>query len=63
MVDSRTVLDSPGANQLIGRRRHALPLSGQGYDRVQCAFMDTPETEAIVEYIAQQESTGSPTNS
>ena len=27
--------------------------------RVQCAFMDTPETEAIVEYIAQQESTGS----
>jgi ftsK/spoIIIE family cell division protein len=33
----------------------------QGKDmiRVQCAFMDTPETEAIVEYIAQQESTGS----
>ena len=58
MVDSRTVLDSPGANQLIGRG-DMLFYQGKDMIRVQCAFMDTPETEAIVEYIAQQESTGS----
>ena len=53
MVDSRTVLDSPGANQLIGRG-DMLFYQGKDMIRVQCAFMDTPETEAIVEYIAQQ---------
>lgn len=58
MVDSRTVLDSPGANQLIGRG-DMLFYQGKDMIRVQCAFMDTPETEAIVEYIARQESTGS----
>ena len=57
MVDSRTVLDSPGANQLIGRG-DMLFYQGKDMIRVQCAFMDTPETEAIVEYIARQESTG-----
>lgn len=58
MVDSRTVLDSPGANQLIGRG-DMLFYQGKDMIRVQCAFMDTPETEAIVEYIARQENTGS----
>ena len=58
MVDSRTVLDSPGANQLIGRG-DMLFYQGKEMVRVQCAFMDTPETEAIVEHIARQESTGS----
>ena len=58
MVDSRTVLDSPGANQLIGRG-DMLFYQGKEMVRVQCAFMDTPETEAIVSHIAHQESTGS----
>lgn len=58
MVDSRTVLDSPGANQLIGRG-DMLFYQGKDMIRVQCAFMDSPETEAIVEHIARQESTGS----
>lgn len=42
MIDSRTILDSPGANQLIGRGDL---LFSQGNDmiRVQCAFVDTPE--------------------
>jgi S-DNA-T family DNA segregation ATPase FtsK/SpoIIIE len=53
MVDSRTILDTPGANQLIGRGDM---LFSQGGDliRVQCAFVDTPEVENIVKYIAQQ---------
>jgi len=58
MVDSRTVLDSPGANQLIGRG-DMLFYQGKEMVRVQCAFMDSPETEAIVSHIAHQESTGS----
>lgn len=55
MVDSRTILDTPGANQLIGRGDM---LFSQGGDliRVQCAFVDTPEVEKIVKYIAQQTS-------
>jgi S-DNA-T family DNA segregation ATPase FtsK/SpoIIIE len=53
MVDSRTILDTPGANQLIGRGDM---LFSQGGDliRVQCAFVDTPEVENIVKYIGQQ---------
>ena len=55
MVDSRTILDTPGANQLIGRGDM---LFSQGGDliRVQCAFVDTPEVEKIVKYIGQQTS-------
>lgn len=55
MVDSRTILDTPGANQLIGRGDM---LFSQGGDlvRVQCAFVDTPEVENIVKYISQQQS-------
>ncbi len=53
MVDSRTILDTPGANQLIGRGDM---LFSQGGDliRVQCAFVDTPEVENIVKYIGKQ---------
>ena len=53
MIDSRTILDSPGANQLIGRGDM---LVSQGGDlvRVQCAFVDTPEVERIVDFIGSQ---------
>ena len=53
MIDSRTILDRPGANQLIGRG-DMLFLNGNDPVRVQCAFVDTPEVERINEYIAQQ---------
>ena len=53
MMDSRTILDRPGANQLIGRGDmfsfRADPI------RVQCAFVDTPEVEDITKYIARQQ--------
>ncbi len=54
MIDSRTILDSPGANQLVGRGDM---LFSQGNDliRVQCAFVDTPEVESIVNHIKQQQ--------
>ena len=53
MIDSRTILDCPGANQLIGRGDM---LFSQGSDliRVQCAFVDTPEVEEVCNYIGQQ---------
>lgn len=53
MVDSRTILDAPGANQLIGRG-DLLFSQGGNLQRVQCAFVDTPEVEQIVDYIASQ---------
>lgn len=53
MIDSRTILDSPGANQLIGRG-DLLFSQGSDMTRVQCAFVDTPEVEAIASYIGQQ---------
>lgn len=54
MIDSRTILDSPGANQLVGRGDM---LFSQGNDliRVQCAFVDTPEVENIVHHITEQQ--------
>lgn len=55
MIDSRTILDRPGANQLIGRG-DMLFLSGSEPVRVQCAFVDTPEVERIASYIARQQS-------
>ncbi len=54
MVDSRTILDRPGANQLIGRG-DMLFLQGADPVRVQCAFIDTPEVADITEYIARQQ--------
>lgn len=53
MVDSRTILDSPGANQLIGRGDLLFSQGGET-NRVQCAFVDTPEVEQIVNCIAAQ---------
>lgn len=54
MVDSRTILDRPGANQLIGRG-DMLFLQGADPVRVQCAFVDTPEVAEITKYIARQQ--------
>lgn len=54
MIDSRTILDAPGANQLIGRG-DMLYLQGSDMTRVQCAFVDTPEVEAVTDYISSQQ--------
>lgn len=53
MIDSRTILDQPGANQLVGRG-DMLILDGSNPVRVQCAFVDTPEVKRINEYIESQ---------
>lgn len=54
MMDSRTILDRPGAQQLIGKG-DMLYLQGNDPVRVQCAFVDTPEVEKISEYISKQQ--------
>ena len=54
MIDSRTILDRPGAQQLVGRG-DMLYLNGGEPVRVQCAFVDTPEVERINKYIADQQ--------
>ena len=53
MIDSRTILDTPGANQLIGKG-DMLIASGSEITRVQCAFIDTPEVENICSFIGGQ---------
>ncbi len=53
MIDSRTIIDMPGANQLIGRG-DMLVSTGSDLTRVQCAFIDTPEIERITEFIGNQ---------
>ncbi len=52
-VDSKTILDQSGANQLIGRGDMLLS-TGNDLVRLQCAFIDTPEVEAVTEYIGAQ---------
>jgi DNA segregation ATPase FtsK/SpoIIIE, S-DNA-T family len=52
-IDSRTILDSSGADQLIGRGDMLISL-GQDLIRVQCGFADTPEVEAICKFIGEQ---------
>jgi S-DNA-T family DNA segregation ATPase FtsK/SpoIIIE len=52
-IDSRTILDSGGADQLIGRG-DMLYTQGNDLTRIQCAFVDTPEVEKIAEYIGSQ---------
>ena len=52
-IDSRTILDSQGADQLIGRG-DMLYTQGNDLTRVQCAFVDTPEVEKITEFIGSQ---------
>ncbi len=58
-IDSKTILDRTGAQQLIGRG-DMLFLNGAEPVRVQCAFVDTPEVERINEFIADQQSYGEP---
>lgn len=53
MVDSRTILDCTGAQQLIGRGDMLFLANGE-MERVQCAFIDTPEVEALCEHIDSQ---------
>ena len=59
MMDSRIILDRPGANQLIGMG-DMLYLNGNEPTRVQCAFINTPEIIQINEYIAKQSGPTSP---
>jgi S-DNA-T family DNA segregation ATPase FtsK/SpoIIIE len=53
MIDSRTILDTPGANQLVGRG-DLLYYKGSDMIRVQCAFIDGPEVENIAAFIGKQ---------
>ena len=55
MIDSRTILDRGGAQQLVGKG-DMLILNGAEPVRVQCAFVDTPEVQAITRFIACQQS-------
>ncbi|CAA0181001.1 DNA translocase FtsK [Tenacibaculum maritimum] len=52
-IDSRTILDAPGADQLIGRG-DMLYSGGNDITRIQCAFVDTPEIEKITDFIGSQ---------
>ena len=52
-VDSKTILDSPGAEQLVGKG-DMLYFNGNDLTRLQCAFVDTPEVERIAEFIGEQ---------
>jgi len=52
-IDSRTILDMSGANQLVGRG-DMLFSQGSNLIRIQCAFVDTPEVEDIAQYIGKQ---------
>ena len=54
VIDSRTILDSAGANQLIGRG-DMLISDGNEITRIQCAFIDTPEVEKLTDYIGNQQ--------
>ena len=54
VIDSRTVLDAKGAEQLIGRG-DSLYAGNASITRVQCAFVDTPEVDEIVKHIAKQQ--------
>ena len=53
-IDSRTILDAGGADQLIGRGDMLLS-NGNDLIRIQCGFVDTPEVEAICEFIGSQQ--------
>ncbi|WP_236974372.1 DNA translocase FtsK [Membranihabitans maritimus] len=58
-VDSRTILDAGGADQLIGRGDMLLNV-GSDLIRLQCAFIDTPEVERVIDYISDQSGFGEP---
>ncbi len=54
MIDSRTIIDQPGANQLIGRGDMLFSKDGE-LTRIQCALVETKEVERLVDYIAKQQ--------
>ncbi len=54
MMDSRTIIDTTGANQLIGCGDMLMSLNSE-LPRVQCAFVDTPEIENIISFISRQQ--------
>jgi len=54
VIDSRTIMDAAGANQLIGRG-DMLISDGNEITRLQCAFIDTPEVEKLTEFIGSQQ--------
>lgn len=54
VIDSRTIMDAAGANQLIGRG-DMLISDGNEMTRLQCAFIDTPEVEKLTEFIGNQQ--------
>lgn len=54
MMDSRTIIDTTGANQLIGCGDMLMSLNSE-LTRVQCAFVDTPEIENIISFISRQQ--------
>ncbi len=54
MIDSRTIIDQPGANQLIGRGDMLFSKDGE-LTRVQCALVETKEVERLVDYISKQQ--------
>ncbi|NSW46556.1 MAG: DNA translocase FtsK [Bacteroidales bacterium] len=54
MIDSRTIIDAPGANQLIGRGDMLISM-GSDMVRVQCAFVDAKEVARIVDHISKQQ--------
>ena len=58
-IDSKTILDQSGAQQLVGKG-DLLYLQGDSPIRVQCAFVDTPEVERVVEYISEQQGYSAP---
>src|SRR5690606_3376283 len=53
-IDSRTILDAGGAEQLIGKGDMLISLNGE-IARLQCAFVDTPDVDKVVEFIGFQE--------
>ncbi len=53
-IDSRTILDAKGAEQLIGRGDMLLTV-GSDIIRLQCAFVDTPEVERVIDHISEQQ--------
>lgn len=54
-IDSRTILDAGGAEQLIGKGDMLMSLGGSDLIRLQCAFVDTPEVEKVTDYIGSQQ--------
>ena len=59
MQDSRTILDSKGAEQLIGKGDMLLNV-GSDLVRLQCAFVDTPEVERVINHISEQKGFAEP---